>query len=194
MDNLFTLAADMNEYGYTDSLNFTHEFNANRPTILESASAGILFLVQFAMISRNILYIYWFSRNILYPIFGTICNDQPEAPGATVQERKKGVAQRLKNSTAKEDGFLCSAYLNISKDPIVGVHRMSAYFNEHKTMPYVRSLSSLQHRWSDIQKDTSGFCGFFAEVERINQSGKSKNDKVRMQDHCNVSCVILNLL
>jgi hypothetical protein len=42
----------MNEFGYTDSLNLTHEFNANRPTILESASAGILFLVQFAMINR----------------------------------------------------------------------------------------------------------------------------------------------
>jgi hypothetical protein len=85
-----------------------------------------------------------------------------------VQARKQGVAQRLKNSTAKEDEFLCSTYLNISKDPIVGVNRMSAYFNEHKTMSYVRSLSSLQHRWSDIQKDTFGFCGFFAEVERTN--------------------------
>jgi hypothetical protein len=42
-----------------------------------------------------------------------------------------------------------------------------------------RTQSSLQHRWGDIQKDTSRFCGFYAEIERKKQSGKSEDDKVK---------------
>jgi hypothetical protein len=41
-----------------------------------------------------------------------------------------------------------------------------------------RTSSSLQHRWSDIQKDTSRFYGLYVEIERRNQSGKSDDDKV----------------
>ena len=90
----------------------------------------------------------------------------------------------MKNFSTKEDKILCSAYLNVSKDPIVAVNqssgsywaRITAYCEEHNCP---RSKSSLQHRWGDIQKDTSRFCGFYAEVERKNQSGKSEDDKAR---------------
>jgi hypothetical protein len=37
----------------------------------------------------------------------------------------------------------------------------------------------LQHRWADIQKDTSRFCGFYSEIERKRQSDKSEDDKVK---------------
>ena len=74
--------------------------------------------------------------------------------------------------------------LECEKDPIVAVNqstgsycaRITAYYEEHNCP---RSKSSLQHRWGDIQKDTSRFCGFYAEVERKNQSGKSEDDKAR---------------
>jgi len=81
---------------------------------------------------------------------------------------------------------LCSAYLNVSKDPIVGVNqpigsywaRITTYFLENKRTPYDRTQSSLQHRWGDIQKDTSRFSGFFAEIERQHRSGTNENDTV----------------
>jgi hypothetical protein len=34
--------------------------------------------------------------------------------------------------------------------------------------------------WGEISKSTSKFCGFYAEVERKNQSGKCEDDKVFM--------------
>ncbi|KAG2659249.1 hypothetical protein PVAP13_1KG262015 [Panicum virgatum] len=106
---------------------------------------------------------------------------QPSAPEA----RRKGTSKRLKNFSTKEDESLCSAYINVSKDPIVGTNqpirsywgRIKAYFEEDSER--TRSQSSLQHRWADIQKDTSRFCGFYSEIERKNQSGKSDGDKVK---------------
>jgi hypothetical protein len=76
----------------------------------------------------------------------------------------------MKNSTPIEDETICSAYLNVSKDPIVGVNqtmqcystRIAKFYNENKTIVNPRTSISLQHRWSDIQKDTSRFCGFYA--------------------------------
>jgi hypothetical protein len=48
-----------------------------------------------------------------------------------------------------------------------------------KKTPGIRSQSSLQNWWAYIQKDTSRFCGFYAEIERKRQSGKSEDDKVK---------------
>jgi hypothetical protein len=43
--------------------------------------------------------------------------------------RKKGVAKREKNYSNLEDETLCSAYLNVSKDPVVGVNQpMKSYW------------------------------------------------------------------
>jgi hypothetical protein len=53
------------------------------------------------------------------------------------------------------------------------------YFDDMKKTPNSRSQSSLQHRWVDIQKDTSRFCGFYTKIERKRQSGKSEDDKVK---------------
>jgi hypothetical protein len=57
--------------------------------------------------------------------------------------------------------------------------RITDYFSEMKKTSPSRSQSSLQHRWADIQKDTSRFCGFYSEIERKRQSGKSEDDKVK---------------
>jgi hypothetical protein len=69
---------------------------------------------------------------------------------------RSGTSKRWKNFSTNEDEFLCSAYLNVSKDPIVGINqpmrsywaRIKAYFNEHSNSG--KSQSSLQHRWADI--------------------------------------------
>ena len=43
---------------------------------------------------------------------------QPRAP----EGRRKGTAKRTKNFATKEDKFLCSVWINVSKDPIVGIN------------------------------------------------------------------------
>ena len=51
-----------------------------------------------------------------------------------------------------------------------------------------RSHNSLQHRWGEISKYTAKLCGFYAEIERKNQSGKCEDDKVYMiRNLCHVS-------
>jgi hypothetical protein len=102
------------------------------------------------------------------------------------QPHKKPSYKWTKNFTSTEDETICSAYLNMSNDPIVGVNqtmqcysvRIAEFYNENKKTANPRTASALQHRWSDIQKDTSRFCGIYAEIERRNQSGKSEDDKV----------------
>jgi hypothetical protein len=102
------------------------------------------------------------------------------------KDKQKGVAKRSGNYTGAEDELLCSAYLNVSKDAIVGINqplmcywqRVLQYFNENKKTPIQRTSSSLQHRWGEIQKDTAQFCSYYGEIERKNQSGKCEDDKV----------------
>jgi hypothetical protein len=102
------------------------------------------------------------------------------------QSRKKTGHKRTKNFTPTEDEMICFAYLNVSKDPIVGVNqamqcysaRIVEFYNENKNTANPTTSSSLQHRWSDIQKDTSRFYGFYAEIKKRNQSRKSEDDKV----------------
>ncbi|KAG2592312.1 hypothetical protein PVAP13_5NG550600 [Panicum virgatum] len=83
-------------------------------------------------------------------------------PGIDIDETYMPTDQQLNNFTPESSGSYWA--------------RIIAYCEEHNCP---RSKSSLQHRWGDIQKDTSRFCGFYAEVERKNQSGKSEDDKVK---------------
>jgi hypothetical protein len=64
---------------------------------------------------------------------------------------KKGVLRRWKNFLTLEDETLCSAYLNVGKDPIVGTNqpmksywgRIIEYFDDMKKTLGSRSQSSL---------------------------------------------------
>ena len=126
-----------------------------------------------------------YCTDYIVGIYFQVSENVNPMPAKPAKPRQGGLGpKRLKNFSTKEDEILCSAYLNVSKDPIVAVNqstgsywaRITAYCEEHNCP---RSKSSLQHRWGDIQKDTSRFCGFYAEVERKNQSGKSEDDKAR---------------
>jgi len=102
--------------------------------------------------------------------------------------RKKGTGKRNSNYSQAEDEVLISAFLNVSKDAAIGTNQSSKsywrricdYYNEHKKTPHSRSQHSLEHRWGSIQLDTTKFCGFYDKVLRLNQSGKSEDDKVTM--------------
>nr|AWY10686.1 NAM-like protein [Saccharum hybrid cultivar SP80-3280] len=98
---------------------------------------------------------------------------------------KKNVSRRGTAFT-KEDLVVCSAFLNISKDPITGVNqtsggyykRMHDYFNEHKPEGSNRSQIAVQHRWALIQKAMNKFCGLKEDIDRQNESGKNKQDRI----------------
>jgi hypothetical protein len=100
---------------------------------------------------------------------------------------KKTVTRRLANYSQAEDEVLVSAYLNISKDPAIGTNqsgksywrRISECYNEHKKTPNSRTQHSLEHRWGNIQWETSKFCAAYDKVLRLKQSGKSEDDQVR---------------
>lgn len=105
-------------------------------------------------------------------------------------DKKKAAAtagsSRGTSYTIAEDKALCSAYLNVSRDPIVGTNqksetyweRITNYYNDLKVGCY-RTACSLTARWGVISKDTSLFCGIKAEVDRLRQSGKTEQDRVR---------------
>jgi hypothetical protein len=96
------------------------------------------------------------------------------------------VARRGTAFTKEEDVVLCSAFLNISKDPITCVNqnpdayykRIYDYYHEHKPEGSVRSQISLHKRWAVIQKVVTKFCGFKSAVDRRNESGKNEYDRV----------------
>ncbi|OEL35219.1 hypothetical protein BAE44_0003762 [Dichanthelium oligosanthes] len=91
-----------------------------------------------------------------------IATSEPVEPAAIAGNSKK-VARRERNYFHKEDEVLCSAYLNVSKDPIQGANQtgdaywkqIHQYFHEHKDFPSNRTLESLQHRWGGNQKGHS---------------------------------------
>ncbi|KAF0927114.1 hypothetical protein E2562_029871 [Oryza meyeriana var. granulata] len=100
--------------------------------------------------------------------------------------KKKNVSRRGTAFTKEEDLVVCSAFLNISKDPISGVNqtsggyykRMHDYFNEHKPEGSNRSQIAIQHRWALIQKAMNKFCGHKEAIDRLNESGKNEQDRI----------------
>ncbi|KAJ1283348.1 hypothetical protein BS78_03G121700 [Paspalum vaginatum] len=116
-------------------------------------------------------------------------NDQVleiSAPKPRKGGRGKKVSQRGKAFSKEEDRIICSAFLNVSKDPITGTNqssggyyqRMHAYFEEHIGGPSSRTATTIQHRWLSIQKAVNKFSGFFSTVERLNESGKNEQTRI----------------
>ncbi|WVZ80102.1 hypothetical protein U9M48_027605, partial [Paspalum notatum var. saurae] len=93
-------------------------------------------------------------------------------------------SQRGKAFNKEEDRIICSAFLNVSKDPITGTNqssgryyqRMHDYFDEHLGAPSSRSVKAIQHHWLTIQKAVNKFCGHFSTVERLNESDKNEQN------------------
>ena len=82
-------------------------------------------------------------------------------------------AHRSKNYSREEDRALCSAYLNVCKDPSVGANqtidtywqRIHDYMYSHFSFEIERTPGSLAKRWEYIQRDVSRFCGCKNEQE-----------------------------
>ncbi|KAF5459068.1 hypothetical protein F2P56_023056 [Juglans regia] len=111
-------------------------------------------------------------------------DNSPPSPQVEPPSQRKSA--RDANFTPKEDKLLVSAWLNSSTDAIQGTdqkhaqlwEKVSQYFNDYKESTNERSVGSLIHRWSAIQKATNKFCAKLTQVEGLNQSSMTKQDKV----------------
>ncbi|KAL3642385.1 hypothetical protein CASFOL_013200 [Castilleja foliolosa] len=106
--------------------------------------------------------------------------------GSQSNNGKKRVP-RKHNFTVEEDLLLVSAWLNVSLDAVTSNNqthktyweRIHDYFHEHKIFQSERNSNSLMKRWSNINLAVGKFCGCFAQIEGLNQSGKTDQDKIQ---------------
>ncbi|WVZ78110.1 hypothetical protein U9M48_025873 [Paspalum notatum var. saurae] len=111
--------------------------------------------------------------------------EQTPTQPRTKAGKGKNVSRRGGGFNKEEDAIICSAFLNVSKDPITGVNqssggyykRMHEFFEAHKPQGSNRSQLAVQSRWGTIQKAVNRFCGFKALVDRRAESGKNEQDR-----------------
>ncbi|POM76928.1 Glutathione S-transferase T3-like isoform X1 [Phytophthora palmivora] len=89
-----------------------------------------------------------------------------------------------------EDRQLTKAWLDVSKDGIVGTDQSGAQFWERVTQiyndtrprqqeRYKRHQNAVANRWKAIRFAVGKFCGCYAAVKLLNQSGKTDEDRVQ---------------
>ena len=96
-------------------------------------------------------------------------------------------SQRTKNFSVEEDKLIASAWLNTSKDAIIGNEQQSGafwqiilqYLELHGGNHEERSQSSIKSRWTDINAKCSKFVGFHSQIEILKQSGHTEQNNVR---------------
>ncbi|CAL5388037.1 unnamed protein product [Camellia sinensis] len=109
-----------------------------------------------------------------------------ESPLSPQIESTTKKSQRGSNFSTEEDNLLISAWLNTSLDAIHGNEQKHKtywnsvweYFHKYKTFTSEHYQNSLMNRWSTIQLGTNKFCGFFAHIESMHQSGVNEQDKI----------------
>ncbi|OEL20931.1 hypothetical protein BAE44_0018050 [Dichanthelium oligosanthes] len=138
-------------------------------------------------------------------------SSSPPSPQPRSHSRKgkaKQVPQRGPSYTSAEDKVLTSAFLNVTRDPIVGANqpsstywqRVSTYYHENLPNCRPRTNVSLTHRWSYIANHCSRFTSYMAEQNRHIESGKTEEDRVRnyaMLENvllCTMLCLFLQMI
>ncbi|KAG6668618.1 uncharacterized protein LOC122276943 [Carya illinoinensis] len=112
----------------------------------------------------------------------TLGDSSPLPPNEPIGNRK---SVRGANFNFEEDKLLVSAWLNCSLVAVQGTdqkhsqlwEKIYEYFQQFKETTNDRTIKSLIHRWSVIQKATNKFCVKLAQVEGLNQSGMIEQDK-----------------
>ena len=111
----------------------------------------------------------------------------------------KGVSRRGSGYIQCEDIQLCTSWMNISNDPIVGNeqpsktywNRIADDFHQNRDFDSNRSANSLEHRMGIILKDCMLFQACYEQIERHNPSGVPYQEHV-LDLYC--CCYILSLL
>ena len=123
----------------------------------------------------------------------------PKIPTDTPEIPDEGPKKKAPNWSIEEDKQLCAAWLNTSRDSVIGVgqkagtfwervHQLyvdfiSDYNKEHKNsqsfkpMP-VRATGAIETRWGHIMRVCNKFGGCYSQVERRMRSGMSRDDVV----------------
>ncbi|KAG2726387.1 hypothetical protein I3760_01G109900 [Carya illinoinensis] len=126
----------------------------------------------------------------LEPTYGGQCGISPlildDSPPLPLNE-PIGVRKSVRgaNFTPEEDKLLVSAGLNCSLDAVQGIDQKHSqlweknfeYFQQFKETTNEWTIKFLIHRWSVIQKATNKFCAKLAQVEGLNQSSMTEQDK-----------------
>ncbi|KAK3164302.1 hypothetical protein QOZ80_1AG0015560 [Eleusine coracana subsp. coracana] len=128
------------------------------------------------------------SQQVNYVVDEQIYQEDVEivAPLGARKGKEKKVSWKGGGFIKEEDGVLCSAFLNVSKDARIGVNRTQGgyykrlhdYYNEFKPDGTNCSELAIQARWSAIQRSLNKFCGFKAAVDRHNESRKNEQDRI----------------
>ena len=104
---------------------------------------------------------------------------------------------RLANFTVEEDELLCSCWLTVMQDPIVGCDqtrvdfwdRIHALYVKNNQLPINRSADGLKYRHKLILHAVIKFAGNYDSILRLNESGKNDDDRLNdakrlyYQDH-----------
>ncbi|XP_024006092.1 glutathione S-transferase T3-like [Eutrema salsugineum] len=115
------------------------------------------------------------------PVFSTQTSEAPSVGGKTP-------AQRIK-WTPKEDVILISAWLNTSKDPVVGNDqkasafwsRICLYYNNSKHLAGQpkREAGQCKQRWCRINDQVCKFVGCYEAATKEKTSGQNENDVMK---------------
>lgn len=113
------------------------------------------------------------------PLFSSQQSEAPSQPDDIVVERRE-----RRKWTPFDDELLISAWLNTSKDAVVGNDQKSLTFWKRVAEYYGESAEARPHqhcksRWHKINEHTNKFCGAFALAERQQSSGQNDNDVLK---------------
>ena len=90
-----------------------------------------------------------------------------------------------KNWVEEEESQLCKSWLHVAEDPLVGNQQRADRFwervkehfranlvtNEDDPDFCIREVKALQHKWSQINHDVNKYCGCYAKVKALRESG-----------------------
>ncbi|XP_013607537.1 PREDICTED: glutathione S-transferase T3-like [Brassica oleracea var. oleracea] len=119
------------------------------------------------------------------PVYSTHCTDT-----ASIGEQTPSEGRQRKKWSLTEDVVLISAWLNTSKDPVVGNEqragafwkRIAAYFAASPKVQGGEKRESIQRkqRWQKINDLVSKFYGSYEAATRQKTSGMNENDVVKL--------------
>ena len=124
-------------------------------------------------------------NNELKSPIGSI-STQVSKENITLNEEEEGTTKKNKRIRFEppEDELLIQTWLNISKDPIVGVDqkadsfwaRIRDNYNNYRGRLIEREAGALKSRWHKMNASVQKFCRCYKTAIKDNTSGKSEND------------------
>jgi len=84
----------------------------------------------------------------------------------------------------KQDTLLVQTWLNVSKDPIIGIDQKASSFwlkvkenyNNYRDTLEPREISQLKSQWHKLNRAIGKFVGCYSQASEKHQSGSSEND------------------